>query len=422
MKGRALGTIGSESAIRQAETVATVKQMIRDEETSRRQNGWRPLDEILARQFGGGLRHIDLYGYDRQRNEELAYGLFNFLATVLTPADTDVHQKAVRYCRENGYLKAMGESTNPGGGALVPAEFDRAVIRLIERNGVLRRNARVRLMTRDLRSIPRRTGGVTVGWIVEGGSITGSQPAYDSVNLAAKKLAALTVASSELLEDAAIAIADELAFEIGAAFAIAEDRAGFIGDGSPTYGNITGITTKLKGLSGTIANIAGLKVATGNTFAEFVLQDFLDAAALLPDYADTPNTAWYVHRSFFFGTMLRVALVGATNLAVGGIVTTGADGRPIFLGYPVNFTTAMPKADANSQIAALVGDLSLACTLGDRRQRTLFTDPYTLSGSDSIQVRGIERVDLVASDVGNASAVAADRVAGPIVGLISAAS
>jgi HK97 family phage major capsid protein len=121
-------------------------------------------------------------------------------------------------------------------------------------------------MTSDLRSIPRRTGGVTVGWVGEGGTITASQPAFDSVNLAAKKLIALTVTSSELLEDAAISLADELAFEIGAAFALAEDQAGFVGDASPTYGGITGVTRKLLGLSGTIANIAGLKVATGNLF------------------------------------------------------------------------------------------------------------------------------------------------------------
>jgi HK97 family phage major capsid protein len=120
--------------------------------------------------------------------------------------------------------------------------------------------------------------------------------------------------------------------------------------------------------------------------------------------------------------MLRVALVGATNLAVGGIVTTGADGRPVFLGYPVNFTTAMPKTDANSQIACLLGDLSQAATLGDRRQRTLFTDPYSLSGNDSVQVKGTERADIVVSEVGNATSVAADKAPGAIVGLISAAS
>lgn len=410
-----MGTMASTPEIRLAETVEHVKQMVRDEETIRRRDGWRPLDEILSGQFGQ-VRHIDLYGYDRRRNEELAYKFFQFLATVLTPPDTEIHIKAARFCRENGFLKALGEGLNEFGGALVPAEFDRMIIRLVEKFGVFRQNARVRLMTRDLRTMPRRTGGISYGWYGEGGTISGSTPTYDNVGLFAKKLAALVVTSNELLEDAAISIADELAAEFAQAFAEAEDLAGFVGDGSPTYGGMIGVSTKLKGLSGTIANIAGLKVASGNLFSEFLYQDFIDVTGLLPAYADR-GAAWYCHRQFYTGTMQK--LEAAANITS---ARDAATGRPLFLNYPVNFTQVMPKADANSQIAALFGDLSLACTLGDRRQRTLFTDPYSLSGNDQVQVRAIERVDLIANDCGNAAASAADRIPGPVVGLISAAS
>jgi len=404
-------------AIRQAETVETIKQLARDEETIRRRDGWRPMEEILSRQFGG-LKHIDLFE-SRQRNEELAYGFFNFLATVLTPPDSEIHQKALRFCRDRGFKAEEG--VNTGGGALVPPEFDRILIRLIERNGVFRRNCRVRLMSRDLRSIPRRTGGPTVGWVVEGSTITTSQPTWDNINLVAKKLASLAVTSSELLEDAAISLADELAFEIGAAFALAEDAAGFVGDGSPTYGNITGATQKLKGLSPTIANISGLVVGSGNLFSEFLLADFVKVSALLPDYADTPSTAWYCHRNFFYGTVVPLVLAAA-GAAASSLAGVSSDGRPLFLGLPVNFTSAMPKIDANSQIPILLGDLSQAATLGDRRQRTLFTDPYSLSGNDQVQLRLTERADIVVSEVGNATAVAADKQPGAVIGLISAAS
>jgi HK97 family phage major capsid protein len=96
--------------------------------------------------------------------------------------------------------------------------------------------------------------------------------------------------------------------------------------------------------------------------------------------------------------------------------------RPLFLGYPVNFTQVMPRTDAASQIAAILGDLSMGTVMGDKRQRTLFTDPYSLSANDQIAVRGTERVDIIVHDVGNASATAADRQPGSIVGLISKAS
>jgi hypothetical protein len=59
-----------------------------------------------------------------------------------------------------------------------------------------------------------------------------------------------------------INMGDDLAGEIAYAFALKEDQCGFIGDGTSTYGGMQGVCTKIKGLSGTIANIAGLVVAT----------------------------------------------------------------------------------------------------------------------------------------------------------------
>jgi HK97 family phage major capsid protein len=115
------------------------------------------------------------------------------------------------------------------------------------------------------------------------------------------------------------------------------------------------------------------------------------------------------------------------ELAAGGVTAMEiANGdrrpRPLFLGYPVNFTQVMPRTEANSQVCALLGDLSMGSVMGDRRQRTLFTDPYSLANYDQIQVRGTERVDINIHDVGNASATAGLRQPGPIVGLITAAS
>jgi HK97 family phage major capsid protein len=276
-------------------------------------------------------------------------------------------------------------------------------------------------MASDTKMQPRRTGGVSANWVGEAKPITSSNPVYDNVSLVAKKLAANVVMSSEISEDSAINIADELAFEIGYAMAVAEDQAGFLGDGSSTYGGITGITQKLKGLDGTIANIAGLFVASGNSFSEFALTDFINTVALLPQYADGPGAGWYCHRSFYFGTMQKLELA-AGGVTAREVATGDRSPRPLFLGYPVNFTQTMPRSDANSQIAALLGDLTLGTVMGDRRRRTLFVDPYSLSTNDQVQMRGTERIDIVVHDVGNASATPDLRQPGPIVGLISAAA
>jgi HK97 family phage major capsid protein len=367
------------------------------------------------------LKHIEVG--TRQENEELAYRFFKFFCAVCLPFDSALRETSRQFCKDNGIqvVKAISEGRNEEGGALVPAEFDRALIRLIEQFGVFRQSVRVVPMANETRMQPRRTGGVTANWIGEGKQITASNPTFDNVMLVAKKLAAISVMSSEISEDAAVNIADELAFEIGYAFAQSEDQAGFLGDGTSGFGGIVGITQKLLGLSGTIANIAGLRVASGNLFSEFVLDDFTQTIALLPQYADTARAGWYCHRSFYYGVMQRVELA-AGGVTMNEVATGDRRPRPLFLGYPVNFSQVFPRTDANSQIAALLGDLSLGAMMGDRRTRTIFTDPYSLSNFDQIQVRGTERVDINVHDVGNASATPAQRQPGPIVGLISAAS
>jgi len=377
----------------------------------------------------GNLRHINVYG-NRHQDEELAYRFFQWWSATNLPSHSALRAKAETFCQDNGIptVKALNEGINEQGGALVPPEFDNMLIRLLETFGVFRRYTRMNQMAGDIKMVPRRTGGVTAAWVGEGASIAESTPNYDNVQLVAKKLAARVVMSSEIAEDSAISIADQLAFEIGTAFALAEDQAGFLGDGSPTYGGITGITQKLLGLSGTIANIAGLVVAfkdsdgtAANTFDEFGLKSFNATVALLPQYADTAQTAWYCHRSFYFGTMQRIELAAGGN-TIREVATGDRAARPLFLGYPVNFTQVMPRTDANSQIAAILGDLTMATMMGDRRARTLFTDPFSLSANDQISVRGTERVDIVVHDYGNASATAALRQPGSVVALISAAS
>jgi HK97 family phage major capsid protein len=370
----------------------------------------------------GNLKHIGLYG-NRHQDEELAYRFAQWWFATNLPGDSPLRAKAAAFCADNGIptIKALNEGINEQGGALVPPEFDNMLIRLLEQFGVFRRYTRMSQMAGDTKMIPRRTGGVTAAWVGESQSITDSTPSYDNVQLVAKKLAARVVMSSEITEDSAIGLADQLAFEIGTAFALAEDQAAFLGDASPTYGGITGIAPKLRGLSATIANIAGLYVAFGDLFSEFILGDFNSTVALLPQYADTAQTAWYCHRSFYFGTMQRLELAAGGN-TIREVASGDRAPRPLFLGYPVNFTQVMPRTDAASQIAAILGDLSMGTVMGDKRQRTLFTDPYSLSANDQIAVRGTERVDIIVHDVGNASATAADRQPGSIVGLISKAS
>ncbi|HXG66981.1 MAG TPA: phage major capsid protein [Blastocatellia bacterium] len=355
-------------------------------------------------------------------SEEAAYRFGKWFAAALCG-----HEPSLRWCQEHGVkvttesgleVKTMKESVATSGGYLVPSEFDNDLIDLRERHGVFRRNARIVPMMRDTKSIGRRTAGLTAYFTGEAAAVTESEKGWDLVTLTARKLMTLTRVSSELEEDIMVALGDDLAGEIAYAFANKEDECGFNGDGTSAFGGIVGVREKLKGLDATIANIAGLVVASGNQYSEITLNDFNSVVGRLPEYADGPNTKWYCSRFFWATVMQRLAV------AAGGVTAEEIEGRRMrtFLGYPVEVTQVMPKVEANSQVCCLFGDLRQAARFGDRRQTVISMSEHRYFDTDEIGVKGTERFDIVVHDVGNAQAVASLREPGPVVGLITAAS
>lgn len=323
------------------------------------------------------------------------------------------------FCQENGLIvRAMGESVNETGGYTVPPEFGNDLIDLREQFGVFRRNAKVVPMSSDTRTDPRRVSGLTAYFVAEAGSITASDMGWDQVSLVAKKLAVLARYSSEVNEDSILNFGDTLAGEIAYAFAEKEDRCGFLGDGTSTYGGMTGVTQKLLGLSATRADIAGLQVAAGNAFSEVTLANFEEVVAKLPQYADTEAAAWFVHRSFYWNVMVRVML------AAGGVTASEIEDarRQRFMGYRVEFSQVMPNVEANDTVVALLGDLSKAASFGTRRDTQIAFSEHSRFANDEIEIRGTERFDINVHSVGNSSGTAALRVPGPVVGLLLAAA
>ena len=377
-----------------------------------------------ARRWAGALHNF--HGPD---GEERAYRFgMACLGAMGLPA-------AIRRCQTMGIPLGAAAPHKEGdmqtGGVFVLEEIDPDLVRLLDEYSVMRRTARVKRMTSDTKKRRRRTGGYTAYFTSEGGAGTHSKAKYDWINLVAKDVMALTTMTEDLNEDAAIAVGDEFAGELMRSIATKEDDCGFNGDATSTYGGITGVLAKIKGLSGTIANIAGLTVATGNAYSEVTLPDFEFVIGDLPVYADTEGARWFCHKVFWASVMLRL------QNAAGGTPASeiqrlpgdfGDRRRPMWLGYPVEFVQIMPKVAANSQVACLLGDMSLAVDFGDRRQTTVqfsrdaSVDSVSMFETNQIAVKATSRFDIVAHDVGNASATASLRVPGPIVGLIMAAA
>ncbi len=314
--------------------------------------------------------------------------------------------------------KAMAEAVNSTGGSLVPTEFVPIVIKLVKKYGVFRRNARVVPMISDKQSWPKLDGDVTVYAPGEGGGITLSDVTFTNVNLIATKFATLTCISNELAEDAMPEVGEIVADSIARGFAKAEDEVGFLGDGTSTYFGMTGITGALRAVDSTIANIAGLTVASGNAYSDIVVGDFNGVIKNFPDYADIEgDVKWYMSRSFFWDVV--VPLIEATSSeipTIGSPLDVQRGPLKALRGYPVEFVNVMPSTEGNSQICAILANLRMGAYLGERRQMQVDQSRDVYFSTDQLGIRGTERLAVNAFGVGDTSD------AGPISALITAAS
>jgi len=323
---------------------------------------------------------------------------------------------------EKGYeadmLRKNGLTTSFGaGGALVPEAFEATLIKLREERGVAEQLVGVTNMASATETRPRRTSGVTVYVQSEGSAVTASNPNYDAVQLVAKDWMATSYLSVQLLNLSAIDIADETAEEHTFAMASKMDDVVFNGDGTSTYFGYNGFRNALKGLSGTIADIAGLTVASGNAYSEITADDLSAVEVNLPEY-NTPSTAkWLMHKKLWGVSRDKMQDAGGTTAEM----IANAMQRQAF-GAEVVVSQVMPRVAANSQVCALFGYFPDAAKIG----RVVGSMRFDVSQDEKfsqglVAFRTMQQVAINIHDVGNASATASSREPGPVVGLITAA-
>lgn len=297
-------------------------------------------------------------------------------------------------------------STTGKGSALVPDELSQMIIDLKEEYGVFSRYSRREPMIADTKNVPRRTAGLTAYFGTDNSTLTASEANWDRIELVAKKLYALCKYSSEVNEDSIVDMADVLAGEIAYAFANKEDECGFNGTGTSTYGGIKGL-----------ANVAAGSIATaasGNTsFETLDLTDFEAAVGKLPAYPGL-RPAWFIHKTGYWASMARLMDAAGGNT----VMNLGNGPETTFLGIPVVFSQVLNStlgADT-SAIKAYVGDLSMATTMGVRRDITISVSEERYWDEDAIGIKGTQRFDIRCHELGTASA------AGPIVAVKTASS
>ncbi|WP_158675439.1 phage major capsid protein [Thiohalobacter thiocyanaticus] len=311
--------------------------------------------------------------------------------------------QAYTWCQSHGLhpdiMAASGTSPNTAGGALVPTELDNAIIDLREQYGLARRIMRVLPMTSNAVDIPRSTGKLAAHFVGENSSGTESDASWDNVQLNAKKLMVLTRMSSEISEDAIITLADWFASDIAYAFALKEDECAFLGDGTSTYGGMTGAL--VKAVDGSHGK-AKVQAASGHdTLGEIDSDDLIKLMAVVPKYAK-PGSRWYCSPT------AEELVFNAIKVGAGGNTrnTLGDSDMPMFLGYPIEVTDLMADdaaATYNDSVMVAFGNLEQAATLGDRRGIRVQSTADKYWEEDQIGVKGTERFDINVHDLGSDS-------------------
>lgn len=322
------------------------------------------------------------------------------------------NRQATKWLESNGF-KAMSEGVDTAGGHSVP-DIVSGLIYLREEFGTIRKKCRHVVMTSDVLKVPNASTSTTAYYPNEGIAITASDLALTQVTLSAKKLAGVTIHSSELREDSIIDIASLIAKDLAFSIEKELENALFNGDGTATFGSITGLLRAVYGLDATKANIAGLVLADTGTVAsgQPTLANWRAMVSRLPTYARRPE--WYMHKSVFFDAIgARLDALGGNAM---GDIMNAYGPNPTFYGFPVNFIQNAPSAiNAATTPYAVLADLDMGAYFGDKRDLRVDVSDHIKFLEDSTTFRATMRFGFNAYDVGNASATASLRKAGSIV-------
>lgn len=341
--------------------------------------------------------------------EQNAYRAGKWLDAVLNG-----NQRSLQYCQENGVFgygtqqvqnAVHEEGTNSTGGYLVPDEFERSVINLRDTYGVARRFCDVKNMTSDVHLQPKRLTGLTATARGESVAVTESNKTWGLVQMTAKSWDVLSKFTRELNEDAIISMADDLAEEMGLAFAYAEDNSLMNGDGSATYNGISGLyTIWFNQWASSESWKGGVTTATHDLPTEI---DATDLAKLIGQVApwakQTGRCAWFCSPEYAAAIFDRL-----TGAAGGNNAADIAAGRPrTYSGYPVIEVLTAPANDyttaQDEKPMVWFGDMRSAVRFGNRRGMTvqILNELYAANGQ--IGVIGSERFDLNVHNYGTTS-------------------
>lgn len=286
--------------------------------------------------------------------------------------------------------------------APLPTEFVGQVIELVIAYGVARQYATVYPLGAGTTKLPRLTAGeddfgyLGVGTAGQSQTISEKRVGVTEVSFTPSKFGGIIRIPTELESDTYIQLGQFLARYIARQFAKMEDKTLFIGDGTATYANISGIAAYC------LTNTAYLlQLAAGKTKpSDATLDDWrnlrnLVNAAVLGNMAAAGETsaAYYAHPSWDTKFVTYNTVNQPFNYQRGNAL---AGAR--LDGFPVRWSGALQPygtAVAASKQLGVFGDLNY-WFLGERGSARIEVSKEVYFVTDELGMRALERIDVQA--------------------------
>ncbi len=272
-------------------------------------------------------------------------------------------------------VKDLRVADDSQGGYLAPQQFVAELIRNIVLFSPVRQAARIGSTAAGSVVLPRRTGKMTASWVGETEDRPETQPAYGSIEIPVHEIACYVDVSNKLLEDSAVNLESELAFDFGEEFGRIEGAAFLNGDG----------IKKPLGLLQT-PGIATVKSGNGTGLAASNAFDtVMDLYHALPSpYAG--SAVWGANRTTI-GTLRKLKDAQGRYLWADPV----AQGQPAtILGRPVVEMPDLPDIAAGTK-PVVFGDFS-NFRIYDRVALSLLRNPYTLADKGLVRFHARRRV------------------------------
>ncbi|MFZ5690543.1 MAG: phage major capsid protein [Pseudomonadota bacterium] len=274
-------------------------------------------------------------------------------------------------------VKTLRVSDDTAGGYLATPEFVAEVDKNLVQFSPIRAAARVGQTASGSVIIPKRTGRPTGSWVGETEARPGTESTYGQAEIPVDEMACYVDVSNKLLEDAAIDVSAEVAFDVAEEFGRMEGEAFVMGNGVKKPLGFMSDANVAFTVSGSASVIAD---------ADGTVDGIIDLM-----YALHP---FYRSRGAFMANGLTIAALRKLKDGDDKYIWQPAlvAGQPdTLLGRPIVEAPDMPAIEAGA-FPLVFGDFASAFRIYDRVGLSILRDPYSLATTGCTRFHARKRV------------------------------